>query len=329
MKNQFEQAIAKAVKATSIKKKEVIQELWSGYGQIIRYRTSNTEIPSVIAKHICYPNKKNHPRGWNTDRSHKRKLKSYKVETEWYQKWASHCSDECRVPKCFAIDANKSEMLIVLEDLDFAGFPVRQRSVSYQDMQNCIDWLANFHAIFMNKSPEGLWKNGTYWHLDTRPDELSQLSDERLKAAAGKIDKVLKQCHFKTIVHGDAKLANFCFSSDCTQIAAVDFQYVGGGCGMKDLAYFVGSCFHEEECEKFEKEILDYYFASLAKAIKRFQSNIDFQALETEWRKMYYYAWADFHRFLKGWSPEHWKINTYSEKVTRLVIAELGIKTSE
>jgi hypothetical protein len=34
-------------------------------------------------------------------------------------------------------------------------------------------------------------------------------------------------------------------------------------------------------------------------------------------------AWADFHRFLKGWSPDHWKLSDYSERVTREVIAFL------
>ena len=46
-------------------------------------------------------------------------------------------------------------------------------------------------------------------------------------------------------------------------------------------------------------------------------------ALETEWRSLYQVAWADFHRFLKGWSPGHWKINSYSERITAEVIKNL------
>jgi hypothetical protein len=47
------------------------------------------------------------------------------------------------------------------------------------------------------------------------------------------------------------------------------------------------------------------------------------EALEKDWRTLYRVAWADFHRFMKGWSPGHWKLSAYSERVTREVIASL------
>ena len=324
MNKHFENIVAKATNADSIRQIEVIQSLWSGYGQILRYETSNPEHATVIAKHINFPKKQSHPAGWSGERSHKRKLKSYKVETEWYHNWAKMCSKECRVPKCFATEGNKREMLIVLEDLDYAGFSQRRRMVNTAEVQMGLQWLASFHATFMNESPDGLWKNGTYWHLDTRPDELKALSDEKLKNAAGKIDQKLKSCRFKTFVHGDAKLANFCFAPDSTAIAAVDFQYVGGGCGMKDLAYFVGSCYHEEECAANEAEVLDFYFKVLKNALAQVDKQVDIQALEEEWRQMYPVAWADFHRFLKGWSPGSWRNSSYSEQVTAQVIRDLA-----
>ena len=52
----------------------------------------------------------------------------------------------------------KREMLIVLEDLDSAGFSQRKRNVSQLDVENGLDWLANFHASFVNENPDGLWK---------------------------------------------------------------------------------------------------------------------------------------------------------------------------
>jgi len=64
-----------------------------------------------------------------------------------------------------------------------------------------------------------------------------------------------------------------------------------------------------------EAQILDTYFEFLQSELK--QRN---EELETEWRSLYRIAWADFHRFLKGWSPGHWKINSYSERITSEVI---------
>ena len=166
---------------------------------------------SVVIKHVKLPDQSLHPRGWNTDLSHQRKIRSYQVETTWYSDWAELCDDSCRIPHSLALESSKDEFLIVLEDLDASGFPVRKDSASMVEMQTCLKWLANLHAIFMDKEPAGLWPVGTYWHLDTRPDELDVMEDFELKQAATRIDQKLSSSPYQTFVHGDAKLANFCF----------------------------------------------------------------------------------------------------------------------
>ena len=203
----------------------------------------------------------------------------------------------------------------------------RKLSISWDEALSCVSWLANFHATFLGHSGDGLWQSGTYWHLETRPDELARLAKEdcALHAAAKAINQTLKDSSYQTLVHGDAKLANFCFTSGEPNVAAVDFQYVGRGCGMKDLAYFVGSCMDEEFCGSAEEEILDFYFDSMTQALVRLNRETDARDLEDDWRPLYRVAWADFHRFLKGWSPGHWKINSYSERVTREVVRAMGI----
>ena len=92
---------------------------------------------------------------------------------------------------------------------------------------------------------------------------------------------------------------------------------------MKDVAYFIGSCLDEKDCEAMEADLLEYYFAALLERVNQHHPEVDCRQLETEWREMFDLAWADFHRFLKGWSPGHWKINDYSEKLTRRVIERL------
>ena len=317
----FRSAILSATGASAMEVIGVIQELWSGYGQIVRIGLKGGSFPTVIAKHISIASEANHPRGWNTNLSHERKLKSYEVETEWYRHWSTRCGSDCRIPKLIAFDQRDGEILLTLEDLDAAGYPVRLNSLSTVHILACIDWLANFHATFIGQNPGKLWQFGTYWHLATRSEELEVLDDLPLKNAAPTIDQILSSARFQTIVHGDAKLANFCFSKSGDRVAAVDFQYVGGGCGMKDLAYFIGSCLDEASCEKRETELLDHYFATLGTALTTKHPSIDPTDVETEWRALFPIAWTDFHRFLKGWSPGHWKINSYSERVAREVLS--------
>ena len=329
MKHDFQAVILEATGADSLYHVEDIQSLWSGYGKIMRYGLRGADRERVVVKHVKLPDAHHHPRGWNTGLSHQRKIRSYQVETAWYRDWASRCDDRCRVPACLALESADDEFLMVLEDLDASGFPGRKKYVSVANMQRCLDWLAQFHATFMGETPTGLWEVGCYWHLDTRPDELDALTDIPLKRAAGEIDVLLRTGRFQTFVHGDAKLANFCFAADAAEVAAVDFQYVGGGCGMKDVAYFIGSCLYEDACEQHEAELLDYYFAALTQALDGRNAAVDPAAVENEWRRLYPVAWTDFHRFVKGWSPGHWKIHGYSERLAREVLAQLNTDVSE
>ncbi|MEO0975078.1 MAG: phosphotransferase [Pseudomonadota bacterium] len=323
MNNTFDAKLRHQLQATRLVELHTLQALWSGYGTIKRYRAESSPVGSIIIKHVCPPTAVQHPRGWNSERSHLRKLKSYAVESAWYRDWSRRCGQDCRVPECYAVHSDGAEFYIALEDLDASGYSTRLTSVAHAELEVCIRWLANFHATFMGVVPKDLWEIGTYWHLATRPDELESLEDEGLRSAAKHIDRLLNQARFQTIVHGDAKLANFCFSQDRQRVAAVDFQYVGGGCGMKDLTYLLGGCLSAEECEQWEQPILELYFGALREALKARQPTLDAAAVESEWRTLYAPAWADFHRFLRGWSPGHWKLNRYGERLTNTTVASI------
>ena len=324
MDSHLRNTLLKATDADDLFAIGTIQSLGSGYGSIDRYGLVGSKLGSVIVKHVRLPERSQHPRGWNTDHSHQRKLRSYQVETAWYRDWAARCNEDCRVPQRLALEQREGEFLMVMEDLTSSGYPLLKQHVTQNQMIVCLKWLANFHATFLEEKPQGLWKTGTYWHLETRPDELKAMSGGELKQAASILDKTLNDAPFQTIVHGDAKLANFCFSADGTNVAAVDFQYVGGGCGMKDVAYFIGSCLDENDCERLERVLLDAYFDSLKKALDVHQPSIDAKKVETIWRPLYAVAWTDFYRFLQGWSPNHWKIHGYSERLARQVLKEIS-----
>ena len=220
----------------------------------------------------------------------------------------------------------------MLEDLDACGFDARLTSVDDNQIKQVIKWLACFHIEHLHFKSEpsfiDLWSIGTYWHLGTRPDELEVLADIALKQNAQKIDQLLNDCPIQTLVHGDAKLANFCFDLKNKKVAGVDFQYIGKGVGVKDLAYFLGGCFEASvyaqstKCEMLINQYVDYYFEQLNVAKK--DSAKQFDQLEPLWRDLFEIAWVDFQRFVKGWSPEHWKNNNFSEQLNNNVLEKIN-----
>jgi Ser/Thr protein kinase RdoA (MazF antagonist) len=109
-----------------------------------------------------------------------------------------------------------------------------------------LEWLAKLHAFGWKKQLEekfNLWSEGCYWHLGTREKEWSLIGEEwkRLKFAAPAISKRLNDKGIGwTLIHGDFKAANILLKenvdeSDEFPLAVLDFQYCGGGYGVRDL----------------------------------------------------------------------------------------------
>ncbi len=59
MDEYFRSIILQKTGASSLFEKEVIQELWSGYGKIIRVGLENAAVESVVVKHVQLPLSKN------------------------------------------------------------------------------------------------------------------------------------------------------------------------------------------------------------------------------------------------------------------------------
>ncbi|MBF7071798.1 phosphotransferase [Glaciecola sp. MH2013] len=313
----------------SLSKVEIIQSLWSGYGEIARYQISGaSNTSSLIVKQICSDKKTQHPRQWDGNLSHQRKLSSYKNEAFFYAHYSQLTNKKCRVPhflgewQLATQNKNETNSGIIMEDLDASGFTLRTLQADMQLIKLGLAWLAHFHALFLrqNNSQEnngvhkGLWPIGSYWHLATRPDELSAMQASELKEQAVAIDEKLNSTKYQTLVHGDAKIANFCIKADLSELAMVDFQYVGSGAGIKDIIYFLGSCMNEKALKDEADNMSDYYFTALHHALIEYNKPLD---VVEEWRALLPYAWADFERFLAGWSPEHHKLTAYSSEQTQ------------
>ncbi|WP_166424192.1 phosphotransferase [Paraglaciecola sp. 20A4] len=327
-------------------KVQTLQKLWSNYGEIARYYSPKCD-KNIIVKHIKPPSKVNHPRGWHSDVGHQRKVDSYRIEADFYQYYAVFCYDDCYVPDYIALikdTVHTEQQTLLMEDLTSSGFCLTFHTASDEQVKIVLHWLAHFHGRFLQMTTPELWPVGSYWYLTTRQAEYNAMPAGLLKDSAQQIDKALGSARFKTLLHGDAKLANFCFSDD-GRVAAVDFQYVGRGAGIKDVMYFLGSCLAEQQLWAKHDEYIDYYFAQLKNVLlqgnvtKTGEDNVNadngskhaieapepdntvwIDELEQEWRTLLPLAWADFNRFLQGWSPGHVKINDFMQAQTTLAL---------
>lgn len=243
--------VCEVMQARSARRVGRLQTLWGGYGELVRVALDDGR--TVVVKAIDPP---------TTDDSisNARKRRSYEVEEQFYLHYAPRCDARCRVARMFAHRTVGGSRWFVLEDLGGGT----------ASLDACLAWLAAFHARFLHDPGDGLWPEGTYWHLATRMDEL-RVDLER----AQRLDRELREVRYWTILHGDAKEENFLAAG------AVDFQYAGRGCGMKDVAYLLHG--HDDRH-------LDTYFRYLANP-----------EVEREWRPLYPVAQQDFARFLVGW----------------------------
>lgn len=317
MNQVVQDRICALLNISSISKIEVIQELWSGYGKLMRIYSPELASNAIIAKLINFPEESNHPRGWNSSTSHQRKVKSYEVEFYWYENFQIPNST-FKIPNYIASSSISETKVLLLEDLQTLGFVSKSNQLSFEEIKRCLKWLARFHSNYLFQEPKGLWEEGCYWHLDTRREEWVRMPNNRLKSSARDIAEKLKNAKFQTLVHGDAKQANFCFKEG--QVAVVDFQYVGKGCGIRDVVYFLGGSLSDNELTKYHNQLIDYYFDQLKISLDASVYN----ELEKEWRGIIPYCWADFERFLEGWSPEHHKLNSFSRNMTEKALSILA-----
>ena len=309
------------VSGTQYTDASLIQSLWSGYGACFRAVNKDTGKP-VVVKCIRPANSTAHPRGWQSNHSHQRKLRSFEVEHYFYQELAPLTDSACKVPDYLGGSAEGDKRLIIMEDLSACGFPLTTHSLTLSQAKCVLRWLGEFHGRFMHCSDGKVWKEGTYWHLGTRQNEWAAMPDSPLKSAAVQIDVALKNARFSTLLHGDAKVANFCFDEQFVDCAAVDFQYCGHGAGIKDVVYFMGSALSDEDQRNGKETCLRHYFSALKGSIAKHCPQTDAEAAEAEWRGLYDLANADFHRFLAGWSPEHVKINCALQDSTDNALAD-------
>ncbi|KFA73886.1 hypothetical protein S40288_00945 [Stachybotrys chartarum IBT 40288] len=178
------------------------------------------------------------------------------------------------------------------------------------------------------KGGSELWLNGGYTYLATRRTEYKKLAqktesewsqafcvaqyDEKLPIAELAADMLTPRGRpFETYIHGDVKSENL-FSTDAgDKVAFFDFQYVGLGLGVCDLAKLFTCSVpvamltdHRQlpltlEMEQGEKKLLEYYYGILLTHPSKYgnKSEYDWDVFVLHWQT----ALVDWCRFQASW----------------------------
>ena len=305
MNGSIKEWLLEHTEAQALVEAEVVRELWGGFGELLRLHFSGGPRPTVILKRISPPDNARY------SLSGRRKLRSYEVEKAWYLGPSRECDEHCRVAHCLGTLKEGASQYLLLEDLNQAGFyPCPQPK--FEDTLGGLRWLAHFHAKFLDSVPKGLWEQGCYWHLDTRQQEWEKMPEGPWKDYARTFDQALQSARFQTLLHGDAKTPNFCWSRD-HRAAAVDFQYTGRGCGIRDVALFLDRSLSRDGRGEAESQWLNRYFTFLGEALEKEGRAELWGPVSQEWRPLFSVAWSDYVRFALGWA-EHVQIDSYSQR---------------
>lgn len=151
----------------------------------------------------------------------------------------------------------------------------------------------------------GVWAQGGYWYLDTRRDEFSDTTGYAYVCAfAEDVAARLKRRDVSgvTLVHGDCKSANVVFERAGERCALYDFQYVGVGFGVQDVAYFVATSVQGRRLaeEGGEEALLRLYYGEVVAALARrgvVDAGYTWEVLVEQWE----WALVDWMRFMAGW----------------------------
>jgi hypothetical protein len=235
----------------------------------------------------------------------RRKAASYTVEAHFYEAYATDLIDNhgLHLPRPYLVECNGNRITICMSKLERAEGSGADKAV--------VVWLAKLHAATWGHDAEGLQPVGSYWYLDTRPDEHASMPRNgwqgRLKRAARAIDSRLKRDPMQCIIHGDAKEANILWCND-GEVAMCDFQYCGKGPPTRDLAYFLCTSTDPDE----EDALLLLYYEEL---IKSLPDTVTRPSLE-QVKESLELAYCDYARFMSGWG--FWG-NDVSKRVVKLL----------
>jgi aminoglycoside/choline kinase family phosphotransferase len=207
----------------------------------------------------------------------------YEREVSFYQHLAS--SIATRTPRCYVAERDDTDnFLLLLEDLSPSAVIDQFAGVSLASARAGLSALAGLHGPTHARTElhDAPWLRGVSTEL--RPlyeSVLPILFDQFLERYDARLDEELRTMvlalkdrlalfseyvtPFPCVTHGDFRTDNLLIDAcgGAVALAVVDWQTVGVGSPLLDVAYFLTTSLSPEDCAGHEFELLDYYLTKM------------------------------------------------------------------
>ena len=205
----------------------------------------------------------------------------YRNEVRFYTDLADDLS--IVVPDCLygAVSDDSTSFTLVLEDLAPAKQGDQIEGAGDDQILLAVENLAGLHAPRWDDPTLAdigwLQSSGgeavayvemfTPIFIDRYKDRLSERARRVFEAfGARSAAWVEREPSVHTLVHGDYRLDNLMFASTSggAPVSAVDWQTIGLGCGLRDVAYLLGNSSEPDDRRRHEPEALERYRLAMA-----------------------------------------------------------------
>jgi hypothetical protein len=208
----------------------------------------------------------------------------YLRETSFYRELAD--SITTRTPECFFVERNEDDdFLILLEDMSPARDVDQFDGLDLEMAKRGLEQLAGLHGPTTGRADvhDAAWLGGVAQNLKPLYDAvLPALFQGFLERYVDDIDQATTdfvaylgehlgaftnyEVYAPCVTHGDFRTDNLLFDAKGGEVplCVVDWQTIGVGSQMLDVAYFLTTSLTTDERERHEDELLDYYLEQLS-----------------------------------------------------------------
>lgn len=208
-------------------------------------------------------------------------IAAYEREVRFYQRLAHRTSLPTPVCHYSDIDTGTGMHVLLLEDLGSTSVGSRVAGCSPEQAELAIHQVACFHADWWEnllldeltwlagvpRDPVGMrdahdrwWPDFLRQTEDRLPDRIKEIG-ERLGHHRAEMIRRPRGTAPRTLRHGDYSLDNLVFGAPggVPSITVIDWQRMGIGSGIGDVAYFLGENLYPEVRRSVEMELLGDY----------------------------------------------------------------------